>query len=149
MLLKQKLPNIIMRSLLWLTAFVVVIAGCNNNKEGKVTTKVNRIFLRTDSINVVKLSDTMLIYESICRGCKYESSVRFEISDSLAVVKLQDVITNDSNPDGMSGGNVGKELVLVPAKAGNTNIKLYKFLSPETAKEDSARFQVYTIEVKN
>ncbi|MBL0183728.1 MAG: hypothetical protein IPP96_16165 [Chitinophagaceae bacterium] len=138
-----------MRSLLWLTAFVVVIAGCNNSKEGKVTTKVNRIFLRTDSINVVKLSDTMLIYESICRGCKYESSVRFEISDSLAVVKLQDVITNDSNPDGMSGGNVGKELVLVPAKAGNTNIKLYKFLSPETAKEDSARFQVYTIEVKN
>ena len=136
-----------MRLFLWLIVFV--IAGCNNGKEEKATVKDNRLFLRTDSINVVKLSDTMLIYESICRGCKYEGSVSFAISDSLELVKLQDVITNDNNPDGMSGGNVGKELVLVPVKAGTTTIKLYKFLSPETKKEDSARFQTYRIEIKN
>jgi len=138
-----------MKSFLWLISFVVVITSCNNSKEEKATTKDNRIFLRTDSTNVVRLSDTMLIYESICRGCKYESSVRFAINDSLAVVKLQEVITSDNNPDGMSGGNVGKELLLVPVKTGTTKMRLYKFLSPETAKEDSARFQTYTIEVKN
>ena len=137
-----------MRSFLWFMGFVVLLIGCNNIEKKDVISKDNRIVLRTDSINIVQLSDTMVIYESICRGCEYEGSVRFEINDSLGVVSLLNVITVDENPDSMAGGNVGKELVLVPVKAGITNMRMYKLLSYKTAKEDSARVRTYTIEVK-
>ncbi|HMU08683.1 MAG TPA: hypothetical protein PKC54_01645 [Ferruginibacter sp.] len=138
-----------MKSLLGLFILLAGFTACNNNKEEPAKEKDNRIVLRTDSVNIITLSDTMLIYESICRSCKYEGSVRFEIADSAAVVKLHAVNTHDNNHRDVEGGNVGKELVLVPVKAGSTKMKLYKFLSPETAKEDSARSQTYTIEVKN
>lgn len=138
-----------MRSFFWLLALLTGFTACNNDKEGPAKEKDNRIVLRTDSVNTITLSDTMLIYESICRGCKYEGSVRFEIADSAALVKLFSVNTHDNNHHDVEGGNVGKELVLVPVKAGSTRMKLYKFLSPETGKEDSARSQIYTIEVKN
>jgi len=132
-----------------LLVLLTCLTACNNDKEEPVKEKDKRIVLRTDSVNTIKLSDTMLIYESICRGCKYEGSVRFEIADSATVVKLLTVNTHDNNNGDMEGGNVGKELVLVPVKTGSTRMKLYKFLSPETVKEDSARYQTYTIEVKN
>lgn len=138
-----------MRSFFWLLALLTGLTGCYNDKEEPAKEKDNRVVLRTDSVNTVKLSDTMLIYESICRGCKYEGSVRFEIADSAAVVKLLAVNTHDDANSEVEGGNVGKELVLVPVKPGSTRMKLYKFLSSETGKEDSARYQTYTIEVKN
>lgn len=138
-----------MRSLFGLLILLIGFTACTNDKKEPAKEKDNRIVLRTDSVNIIKLSDTMLIYESICRGCKYEGSVRFEIADSAAVVKLHAVNTHDNNHRDVQGGNVAKELVLVPVKAGSTKMKLYKFLSPETAKEDSARYQIYTIEVKN
>lgn len=137
-----------MRSFAWFMGFLVLLIGCNNSEKENVTGKDNRIVLRTDSINIVQLSDTMLIYEGICRGCEYEGSVRFEINDSLGIVKMLTVISKDDNPEGMAGGNVGKELVLVPVKTGITTIRLYKLLSYKTAKEDSARVRTYTIEVK-
>lgn len=138
-----------MRSFFWLLTLLVGFTACTNSKKESSKKKDNRIVLRTGSLNTVNLSDTMLIDESICRGCKLEGSVRFAIADSSAIVKLITVNTNDNNPDGMAGGNIGKELVLVPVKAGSTRMKLYKFLSPETARQDSARYQTYTIEVKN
>ncbi len=138
-----------MRSLFGLLILLIGFTACTNDKKEPAKTKDNRIVLRTDSVNIITLSDTILIYESICRGCKYEGSVRFETADSAAVIKLLAVNTNDNNNSDVQGGNVGKELVLVPVKAGSTKMKLYKFLSPETAKEDSARYQTYTIEVKN
>jgi hypothetical protein len=138
-----------MRSFFWLFFLLAGFITCDNGKEEQKKKKDNRVVLKTDSINTVTLTDTTLIYESICRGCKYEGSVRFEIEDSSGVIRLLTVNTNDNNSGGMSGGNVGKELVLVPVKAGSTKMRLYKLLSPETANQDSARYQTYTIEVKN
>ncbi|HAO46016.1 MAG TPA: hypothetical protein DCQ97_03765 [Chitinophagaceae bacterium] len=140
-----------MKQVSWFTAVFIILISCNDagNSDKKEERKNNRVSLRSDSINVVKLTDTLVIYESICRGCVYEESVRFKIADSAAVIKLLTVNTHDNSSSDMQGGNIGKELLLVPVKAGNTRMKLYKFLSPETAHEDSARSQTYTIEVKN
>jgi len=102
-----------------------------------------------DIINVVNLTDTLVIYESTCRGCQYEGSTRFEINDSLGLIKLQDVITTNNNSGDMAGGSIGKELLLVPLKTGTTRLKLYKFWSDKTAREDSAKFKLFTIEVRN
>ena len=131
--------------------FIVVIffIRCNNDKKNEALKKDKRIALRTDSINITRLTDTLVIYESTCRGCEYEGSTRFDISDSLGIIKLLDVITNDNNPVDMDGGSISKELVLVPLKIGTTSIKLYKFLSEKTTSEDSTRFKTYTIEVRN
>lgn len=138
-----------MRSFFLLLFLLAGFITCDNGKGEPEKKKDNRVVLRTDSVNTVTLTDTMLIYESICRGCKYEGSVRFEIEDSSGGIRLLTVNTNDNNPGGMAGGNVGKELVLMPVKAGSTKMKLYKLLSPETANQDSSRYQTYTIEVKN
>jgi hypothetical protein len=108
------------------------------------------IKLRTDTLNVVTLTDTLVIYESTCRGCAYENSTAFAIKDSLDVVKLLTVETIDNNPDGMAGGNVSKHLIIVPVKAGSTTIKMYRFWEgvPSTM-SDSLPFTPYSIEVRN
>ena len=120
---------------------------CNHRQQVPVEEK--RIVLRTDSTNVVKLTDTMVIYESTCRGCAYEASTRFEINDSMGIIKLQKVISSDNNKGDVAGGSIGKELVLVPLKTGSTKVKLYKFWSDRTAADDSTRFKQYMIEVKD
>ncbi|MEP7256342.1 MAG: hypothetical protein ABI666_11250 [Ferruginibacter sp.] len=135
---------------IFLFAFVVVFfIRCNDDKKIEVLKEDKRIALRTDSINVARLADTLVIYESTCRGCEYEGSTRFDISDSLGIIKLLDVITNDNNSADTDGGSISKELVLVPLKIGTTTIKQYKFWSEKTASQDSARFKTYTIEVRN
>ncbi len=131
-----------------IAVLLVLLSACNNSDQKEAKGKDNRIVLRTDSINMIRLSDTMLIYESICRGCAYEGSVRFSINDSQGIVKLLDVITHDESSSDMQGGSVGKELELIALKPGTTSVRLYKLLSEQTAKEDSTRFTIYTIEVK-
>jgi hypothetical protein len=137
--------------------FLLIIAAifffsCTNSKkekEGadKIDTKVS---LHSDTLNVVKLTDTLVIYESTCRGCAYEQSTHFDISDSMNIIKMIDVITTDNNPPGMSGGNVSKDLILVPLKTGTTTIKMYKFWQDRTVSAaDSSNFTRYTIEVRN
>ena len=131
---------------LFLFLFIsIVIFGCTNNNKDVAD---NKIALRTDTINVVKLSDTLVIYASTCRGCEYERSTNFAISDSMNLIKLIDVNTIDNSPSGMDGGSVAKDLILVPIKTGITNIKLYKFWTMEKTAKDSARFKSYQIEVK-
>jgi hypothetical protein len=124
----------------------VVIFSCNNNSTEVDTDK--KIMLLKDSINIVKLSDTVVIYESTCRGCAYEASTTFAVSDSMNVIKLADVITADNNSSNMAGGSVSKKLILVPIKKGNTVFKLYKFWSRQTITKDSANFATYKIEVQ-
>lgn len=124
------------------TAFVC----CNNNSREVI--EDNRIALQTDTLNIVKLTDTLVIYQATCRGCAYERSTNFAISDSMDIIKLTDVITTDNSPADMDGGSISKDLVLVPQKTGITNIKLYKFWKQEKTAEDSARFTLYKIEVK-
>jgi hypothetical protein len=123
----------------------MTVLGCTNSE--KVITD-NKVALRQDTLNIVKLTDSLVIHESACRGCKYEASTNFAISDSMHMILLKDVITTDNNSPDMDGGNVSKDLVLVPVKKGITSIRLYKFLNPDGTAEDSARFTSYKIEVK-
>lgn len=132
-----------------LTVIAVFLLCCNNSKREIEQKKDTKVLLRNDTINVVKLSDTMVIYESTCRGCAYEESTRFSISDSLGIVKLEDVITTDNSSPDVAGGNVSKDLILVPLKAGLTTIKVYKFPEQTATAKDSARFTPYKIEIQN
>ncbi len=138
-----------MRSFWCMLVLLIAVYSCNDGRYGKTKGKDNRQVLHTDSINIVRLSDKLLIDESICRGCEYENSVRFSIRDSLEIVKLEKVITIDNSPPDMDGGYVSKEVMITPLNPGITTIRLYKILSSKTAKEDSARFKTYTIQVKN
>jgi hypothetical protein len=124
----------------------MVATSCNNSTKDIVAD--NRIALRTDTINTVKLTDTLIIFESTCRGCAYERSTDFSISDSMNIIKLADIITTDNSPADMDGGSISKDLILVPVKTGTTNLKLYKFWSQEKTAKDSANFTSYKIEVK-
>ena len=138
-----------MKNLILVIVSALFILSCTNNKKEKEIENDNRIALHTDTLNVVKLADTLVIYESTCRGCAFEGSTSFEISDSLGIIKLYDIITEDNNPSDMDGGSISKTLVLVPTKIGTTTFKLYKFWKQERTAEDSVRFSSYSIEVKN
>lgn len=130
----------------WIISLLFVASCSNKDKEASAN---NWISLRADSINTVKLGDTLVIYESICRGCAYEGSTRFDIQDSLGIIKLVDIISTDNNSSDMAGGSISQDILLKPVRTGTTTIKLYKILSPDTAKEDSAQFRTYTITIKN
>lgn len=136
-----------MKKILVLLCPAFCLFSCTNQAKEKEEVTDNRIALRTDTLNVVKLTDTLVIYESTCRGCAYETSTSFAISDSMNIVKLADIITTDNSPADMDGGSIRKDLVLVPQKTGIARIKLYKFWKQEKTAEDSARFATYTIEV--
>ena len=130
----------------------MALISCTNNSKNVVNDKTdvadNKISLRTDTVNLVKLTDTLVIYESTCRGCAYETSTNFAISDSMNIIKLADIVTPDNSLPDMAGGSISKNLILVPVKTGTTNIKVYKFWTMEKAAKDSARFASYKIEVK-
>ncbi len=138
-----------MKKLFLFPAALVFLLCCTNAKKETVSVKETKVMLRTDTINIVKLTDTLIIYESTCRGCAYEKSTHFGINDSLDIIKLLNVITTDNNPADMDGGNISKDLILVPVKTGSTTIKLYKFWETDTPPEDSARFSTYKIDVRN
>lgn len=141
-----------MSKLFFIALISIGIASCNNSAKEVVDDKKeaddNKISLRTDTINIVKLTDTLVIYESTCRGCAYERSTNFAITDSMNMIKLTDIITTDNSPADMDGGSISKDLILVPQKTGTTIIKLYKFWREEKTAADSARFDSYKIEVK-
>lgn len=138
-----------MKKVLFLLLIAVTVFSCTNHTTEKSKEIAdNRIALRTDTLNTVKLTDTLVIYENTCRGCAYESSTSFAISDSMDIIKLADIVTTDNSPADMDGGSISKDLVLIPQKTGITKMKLYKFWKQEKTAEDSARFTTYTIEVK-
>jgi hypothetical protein len=128
----------------------ILLYSCKN-KEKTANIKDNRIYLHSDTLNVATMKDTMVIYESTCRGCAYEGSTAFVIKDSLNIVKLEGVETHDNNPEKMSGGNVSKTLVIVPLKTGSTTIKMYKFWKgvPSEMTDSIAPTATYKIEVRN
>ena len=138
-----------MKKIILVPVIVMLFLSCTNKKKEANDVKDNKISLRSDTLNVVKLSDTLIIYESTCRGCAYEQSTHFDISDSLGIIKLSAIKTTDNNSPDMNGGNISKDLILVPLKTGTTTIRLYKFWKEEETARDSANATAYTIEVRN
>lgn len=134
-----------------LAALIVMLffLSCNSDEKKLQSIKDNKISLRTDTVNVVKLSDTLVINESTCRGCAYEQSTHFDISDSMKLIRLQGIVTTDKNSSDMSGGNVSKQLILLPINTGTTTIKLYKFWKQEETAKDSANAASYKLEIRN
>ena len=108
-----------------------------------------RVELRNDTLNRVKLTDTLVIYESVCRGCEYENSASFAIEDSLQLIELYNIETADNTPPDMDGGSLQKYILLVPKKTGTTRFKLYSFLEQPPTAEDSTRFTEYSLEIQN
>lgn len=135
-----------MKRIYLIVGLATALFSCSN-KEAEV--KDNKIPLHSDTLNVVKLTDTLVIYESTCRGCAYESSTNFDISDSMNIIELARIVTTDNNSSDMSGGSISKDLILVPVKTGVTKIKLFKFWTMDKTAKDSATFTTYDIEVKN
>ena len=139
-----------MKKVLALVVVVGFFFNCINKKNKEAEQKDTKVSLRTDTLNVVKLGDTLVIYESTCRGCAYESSTAFAIKDSFDIVKLLRVETTDNNSPDMAGGSVSKNLILVPAKRGVTTLKMYKFWEGVPSSiNDSLPFTPYQIEVRN
>jgi hypothetical protein len=136
-----------MKKIFFLTGVFVFFLSCTDNKKESPVKTDTKIMLRADTLNVVKLTDTLIIYQSVCRACAYEKSTHFEISDSVGIIQLADVITKDNNPPDVDGGSISKDLILMPVKTGRTMIKIYKFDVERPSAEDSTRFASYTIEV--
>jgi hypothetical protein len=116
-----------MKILVSLIFAFLFITACKN-KQAEV--KNERIFLFEDTLQIVKLTDTLKISESACRACPYQESTSFVLKDSLDVVKLYATETNDANPSGMAGGTISKTLVIIPLKKGTTTFKIYTLLKP-------------------
>ena len=123
-----------------LILLTIIFVACSQNKKGIETSQKNKyVSLRTDTLNVVKLSDTLIIYEGTCRGCAYEGSTSFNISDSTGSIVLDQIKSTDNNSPDMNGGNISKNLILIPKKTGTISFIMYKFFKPPTNAEDSAK----------
>jgi hypothetical protein len=138
-----------MKRLFFLPLAAFSLLWCTNSTKGVTKHSDTRVVLRADTLNVVKLTDTLLINESTCRGCVFQETTHFAIVDSMGLIKLLDVITEDRNSPEVNGGSVYKGVLLKPQKTGTTTFKLYKFWKQETAAEDSANFISYRVTIKN
>ncbi len=99
-------------------------------------------------LNDAKLTDTLVIYENVCRGCAYEESTHFEVVDSNELVKVSKIETIDNNPPDVDGGSIDKHIYLTPVKTGKTKIRFYKFDDEQPTTEDSTMFTTYDIQIK-
>lgn len=139
-----------MKKIFFYPFVLIFLLCCTNAKKEKTADTKAKVMLRTDSINIVRLTDTLVIYESTCRGCAYETSTAFAIKDSFEMVKLLTVETVDNSSPDMAGGSISKNLLLVPVKTGSTNLKMYKFWEGiPSSMSDSLPFTTYNIEIRN
>jgi hypothetical protein len=137
-----------MKKLFTIAVVLIILIACNNSKKEKNIPKDTKIMLRSDTINVVNMTDTMIIYESVCRGCAFENSTEFMIFDSLGIIRLADILTKDNNAANVEGGSISKTLILVPQKKGSTTFTLIRILGPHNIVADSTHIGSYTVEVK-
>lgn len=130
-----------------LIVFALLIFSCTNSKN-KDQDK-NKVYLSAGKLNTAKLTDTLVINESTCKGCDSEYSTHFDVSDSLGIVTLERIQTTDNNDSSKEqGATVKKDLFLVPVKTGKTQIKLYRYYGTRATAQDSMRFTVYNVEIK-
>lgn len=130
----------------FILAFTVSLIACNSIKQSD-SFRNKRIDLRSDTINVVKLTDTIQIWKSVCRGCADEFIPRFDISDSLNIIESIKTETVDNNPPDVDGGSMSKCIVMKPKTTGTTTLKLYQFTGHKNTVEDSANYTLYKITV--
>jgi len=138
-----------MQKYLYSILVLCLLLACKQKSKDKPVAVYQRVGLKLDTLNVVKRTDTMVIYSSVCRGCAYEQTAGFGLEDSLQVVELYNIETADNNPPDMDGGSLQKSILLVPRKTGTTRIKLFSFLEQPPTAADSARFTEYSIQVQN
>ena len=124
----------------------ITLAACKSKKQTEAF-RDNRIDLRSDTVNVVKLTDTLQIRQSACRGCAEEYTPRFDISDSLNIIEMLGTETVDNNPPDVDGGSLSKFIVMKPKKTGTTTIKFYRFMGDINAAKDSSDYTLYQITV--
>lgn len=147
-----------MKKIIYSLLFIGLLTACKEKNNEPVepdkpapdkSPVYQRVELRSDTLNRVKLTDTLVIYESVCRGCEYENSASFAIEDSLQLIELYNIETADNTPPDMDGGSLQKYILLVPKKTGTTRFKLYSFLEQPPTAEDSTRFTEYSLEIQN
>lgn len=133
-----------MRKLVW-SCWLITAFSCNQSKKED---NKNKVVLDSATVTEARLTDTLVIHENTCRGCAYQYSTHFDVSDSLGIVELQRIVTTD-NAGSNTGGVVDKDLFLVPLKTGRTRIKVYKFYQKEPTATDSAQHKVYEVNITN
>ncbi len=135
-----------MYKIIFSLAFIVLLVACKSKKNTEAF-KNNRIELQSDTVNVVKLTDTLQISQSACRGCADEYIPRFDISDSLNIVELLRTETVDNNPPDVDGGSLSKFIVMKPRTTGATAIKLFRFMGQINTAKDSSDYILYQVTV--
>jgi hypothetical protein len=143
-----------MKKALYIILASGLLMSCNAGKKEKPSPDqpqpaYSRVELRSDTLNLVKRTDTLVIDQSVCIGCAYEESASFSVHDSLGLVELYKIETVNNNPPDVDGGALDKHIILVPVKTGATRIRLYSFLEQPPTAEDSARFTDYTIQIQD
>lgn len=128
--------------------FIVIASGCNDPGQKKPAKTSGLIIMTPLGKNLAQMNDTLVIYETVCRGCEYEKSTHFEIADSMNLVQTVKTVMLDYNAPGTEGGSIDKHIYMVPVKPGHTKIKLYKFNTETPTSEDSLTFTYYDIEIK-
>jgi len=96
--------------------FILLVVACKNQKKEKQVTNNDLVIMTPDELNSAKPGDTLVIYENICRGCAYEESTHFEVTDSLGLVKLAKIETIDNTPPDVDRGSIDKHIYLLPQK---------------------------------
>jgi hypothetical protein len=125
----------------FITLLTVFTISCNSPHKGKKV--VLTVGHRTNS---ARLGDTLLIYETACKGCPDERSTHFKIVESENIVKLDRITTDDDN---FTGGSITKRIYLIPIKRGKTKLELYKIRGDQPTEMELTVHDVYNIEIKN
>lgn len=136
-----------MKPFLMLTG-ILLVAGCNTGKTKTPALSSDLIIMSPLSVNTGGMDDTLVIYESVCRGCEYEESTQFVLADSMNLVRVVKTETQDHNDPDTDGGSIDKHIFLVPVKPGKTKLKLFKFNTDSRTADDSLAFTYYELEIK-
>src|SRR5574337_1182165 len=93
-----------------MTVLILMTFGCNNTSQKTTTKSSDLIIMSPQGKNLAQMNDSLVIYETVCRGCEYEKSTHFEISDSMNLVKIVKIETLDHNSPGTEGGFMDKHI---------------------------------------
>ncbi len=136
-----------MKRLFLFPLLAIMLIACESDIEKRYK---NMVSLRQDTLNVVHLNDSLVVYSGICRGCEYQFTVEFSAHDTAGIISFVELQTIDDNPPDMAGGSLYKNLIFAPQQEGNTLLNVYRFLNPRDSiltMEDSAMVQTYSIKI--